>query len=107
MVPGEAVMRELLHAPAGMPLAEVLEPLTYRALVCKKSELHKLDSPDLRSALPWVGQTRLAGAPEKLASVPGAFKALMRYDVAGLFNDLIPVSDRAVQLKKAYGGWVS
>jgi hypothetical protein len=71
MVPGEAVMRELLHAPAGMPLAEVLEPLTYRALVCKKSELHKLDSPDLRSALPWVGQTRLAGAPEKLARVQG------------------------------------
>ena len=31
----------------------------------------------------------------------------MRYDVAGLLDELIPVSDRAVEPKKAYEDWLS
>jgi hypothetical protein len=106
MVPGEAVLLALSKVPVGMPLADELEPLTYRALVCKKKDIHKLDNK-MKSTLPPVEQTRLVNQPEKLASVPPAFKALMRYDVAGLLEDLLPVSPRAIALKKAYMEWIS
>jgi hypothetical protein len=61
----------------------------------------------MKSTVPPVEQTRLVNQPEKLASVPPAFKALMRYDVAGLLEDLLPVSPRAIALKKAYMEWIS
>jgi hypothetical protein len=102
MVPGAEVLRELVRTPATMPLKDVLEPLTYRALVCKKTDITLLDKPELKSALPPVEGTRLAAKRKKLASLPPAFKALMRYDATGLLDALIPVTPRARQLKKDY-----
>jgi hypothetical protein len=107
MVPGEAVLLELARAPMDMRLAEVLAPLTYRALVCKKKEIQKLDKAGMKSTLPPLEQTRLAAKPGAAASIPPDFKALMRYDAAGLLDDLIPVSERAIELKKAYLAWTA
>jgi hypothetical protein len=66
----------------------------------------KLDKT-MKSTLPPIERTRLIARPRKLASMPPAFKALMRYDAAGLLEDLIPVSPRAAKLKKAYLAWLS
>ncbi|MEX5746210.1 hypothetical protein [Massilia sp. X63] len=106
MVPCEVVLRELAAAPAGVPLAGLLEPLTYRALVCKKKEIRTLDKPALRSRLPALAETGLAAAPPRQEPMPEAFKALMRYDAAGLLHELIPVSARAAHLKQAYLAWI-
>lgn len=107
MVPCEVVLQELVRAPAGQPLADVLEPLSYRALVCKKKEIRALDSGTLRSALPPVSETRLAIGDASDPSIPPAFKALMRYDAAGLLGRLLPVTPRAAELQHAYMNWAA
>jgi hypothetical protein len=101
MVPGEAVLRILTTADPDVPLAEILAPLTYRALVCKKQDIGNLDKY-MKSTLPSLEQIRQAGKSDRLASLPPKFNALVRYDVAGLFEDLIAVSTRATQLRRAY-----
>jgi hypothetical protein len=106
MVPGEVVMAALSEAPPDRPLFEVLEPLTYRALVCKKKDIHRLDK-EMRSTLPKIEQTRLAKRARESVPVPPAFKALVRYDAAHLLEDLIPVSPRAAQLKTEYEAWLA
>lgn len=107
MVPCEVVLQELVRAPAGQPLAYVLEPLSYRALVCKKKEIRALESGAMRSALPPVSNTRLAIGDASDPSIPPAFKALMRYDAAGLLGRLLPVTPRAAELHHAYMNWAA
>jgi hypothetical protein len=101
MVPCETVLKELVEAPADASLFEILDPLTYRALVCKTTERPLLDATALKSALPPLDKTRLAKSVRK-EEVSPAFKALMRYDVIGVLEQLIPISDRARKLLPAY-----
>lgn len=101
MVPCETVLKELVEAPADTSLFEILDPLTYRALVCKTTERPLLDATALKSALPPLDKTRLAKSVRKEEVAP-EFKALMRYDVAGVLEQLRPISDRAKKLLPAY-----
>lgn len=101
MVPCETVLKELVEAPADTSLFEILDPLTYRALVCKTTERPLLDAKPIKSALPPLEKTRLARSV-RMEEVSPAFKALMRYDVIGVLAHLIPVSDRAGKLLPAY-----
>lgn len=101
MVPCETVLMALVEAPADTSLFEVLDPLTYRALVCKTTERPLLDSKPIKSGLPPLDITRLAKSVGKEAVAP-AFKALLRYDVVGVLEHLIPISDRARKLLPAY-----
>lgn len=107
MVPGGAVLRLLTrkgYPPAVGPVYDLLLPLSFRALVTgtkKKSkdvsgdtEIGKLDGR-FPSRLPLLAEVPGCEGLENLDEVPPNLYALLRYDAAGLLDELLPNNARA------------
>lgn len=114
MVPGGAVLRLLTnkaYRPASGPVYDLLLPLSFRALVTgtkKKAkdaaldtEIGKLDRR-FSSRLPLLNEVPGLNDLNALDEVPPNLYALMRYDAAGLLEELEPVNARAVKAKTEY-----
>jgi hypothetical protein len=114
MVPGDVVIKELTSRRINGSLEsyiEVLEAYSYRALISKapanrdqseQSDISRLDK-DFKKRLPSIRETHYAKWGFKsLAELPLRFHPLLRYDAAGLLEQLIPVSGRAKILFSEY-----
>jgi hypothetical protein len=110
MVPGDVIYRTLINSPC-RDLLGLLEPLSYRALVSgskrqKKSsvagvtDIQKLDLK-YRSIVPEPREIREFSQFE-LRNSPLKFWGLIRYDVAGLLENLIYISSRAEKTLREY-----
>lgn len=97
MVPGSQSI--LLITRGDDPIEDTLASINYRALVTK-DEQKILNKNGLKTGVPEANDVNgWKGKPEP---VPVEFYCLFRYDVAGILNDLIPVSERAQNLLLAY-----
>lgn len=112
MVPGSAALHLLTNrAIATASVAQMLEGFSYRALITGTSkkrtkgvpngELGKLDAK-FKARLPEQDELPGWAKGQGLSSIPTQYYGLIRYEVAGLLNDLRPVSVRAQELLKEY-----
>lgn len=107
MVPGAAALRVLTdpdYAPNQGPLHELLSAMSFRALVtgtkCTQEDAtadNEVAQVDLKypSCLPEPCDVPGWHGPANLREVDPAYYALMRYDAAGLLDELLAVSPRA------------
>lgn len=114
MVPGDAVLRLLTDKrcqPASGRVYDLLLPLSFRALVTgtkKKpkdptldTEIGKLDGR-FASRLPLLDEVPGLKGLKNLDEVPPTLYALLRYDAAGLLDELEPLNPRAQKAKAEY-----
>lgn len=110
MVPGSVIYDTLIKYPYA-PLFPVLEPLSYRALVSgskrkkrnptdKSTDVQRVDDK-FSSSLPPLSAIRELKLFNR-RTLPLKFWGLLRYDAAGLLEDLIPISERAVRSLDEY-----
>lgn len=117
MVPGDVVIKTLTSRRVNGSLEsyiELLEAYSYRALISKtpagqgqsqESDIRRLDK-DFKKRLPSIQETPYAKLGFKsLAELPFRFHPLLRYEAAGLLEQLIPVSARAKTLFSGYRSW--
>lgn len=110
MVPGDVIFRTLIRSPCRDLLA-LLEPLSYRALLSGSKRKRKSSATNVTdietldskypSTVPEPRQIREFSQFE-LRNSPLKFWGLVRYDVAGLLENLIPISSRAEQTLHEY-----
>lgn len=113
MVPGTVVLDAVLALDAEAPILPVLDALGFRALVSRsplasaerrQTDAYLLDvGLGLKCGLPALSATALAGRGfRSLGEVPLRFWPLMRYEAAGLLDQLVAVNGRARALRAAY-----
>jgi hypothetical protein len=114
MVPGDVVIKELTSRRTKDSVEyyiELLEAYSYRALISKalsatdqsaESDITRLDKK-YKQRLPVLQETSFAKlGHNNLRELPFRFHPLLRYDAAGLLDQLIPVSARAKRLISDY-----
>lgn len=118
MVPTEAAFSVLTNPALSFytrPFAETLGQLCFRALVTKrpkgvlseeKFDIERLDSPQYRQGLPDPAEL-LRRPGLTLEEVPLEFYGLMRYEAAGLYDELIPARPRAADTLLRYAAYRS
>lgn len=101
MVPGTVVMNTLIGLDNDAPILPVLEALSFRALVSQSSR-GNADRQQTDAYLLDVHSGLKSKVPPACATAPFRFWPLMRYEAAGLLEQLIPVTDRARTLLADY-----
>ncbi len=116
MVPCEAILKIITTAGKRESLAPLLEELSYRALVEGKKqagtdaadhEISELKALDRRWSQSLPPEICLHGkALRPLGTIERKFYPLLRYEIAGLVGDLMPVNGRAAALLSEYQSFI-